>query len=99
MKKLFQFIKPYWPNILLTVVLLFIMTNTDLALPDYLSRIINVGIQQNGIENAVPEALRKSTMDQINLFQSEEEKAQTLAAYLLVEPGTDEAAKYVPDYP
>ena len=58
MKKLFQFIKPYWPNILLTVVLLFIMTNTDLALPDYLSRIINVGIQQNGIENAVPEALR-----------------------------------------
>jgi ATP-binding cassette subfamily B protein len=99
MKKLFQFIKPYWPNILLTVVLLFIMTNTDLALPDYLSRIINVGIQQNGIENAVPEALRKSTMDQINLFQSEEEKAQTLAAYQLVEPGTDEAAKYVPDYP
>ena len=68
MKKLFQFIKPYWPNILLTIVLLYIMANTDLALPDYLSRIINVGIQQNGIENAVPDALRKSTMDQINLF-------------------------------
>ena len=41
MKKLFQFIKPYWPNILLTIVLLYIMANTDLALPDYLSRIIN----------------------------------------------------------
>ena len=99
MKKLFQFIKPYWPNILLTIVLLYIMANTDLALPDYLSRIINVGIQQNGIENAVPDALRKSTMDQINLFQSDEEKALTLAAYQLVEPGSDEAAKYVPDYP
>jgi len=61
-EKLFQFIKPYWPNILLTIVLLYIMANTDLALPDYLSRIINVGIQQNGIENAVPDALRKSTM-------------------------------------
>ena len=99
MKRLFNYIKPYWPNILLTVVLLYIMANTDLALPDYLSRIINVGIQQNGIETPVPEALRKSTMDQINLFQSEDEKAQTLAAYKLVEPGTDEASQLVPDYP
>ena len=65
MKKLFQFIKPYWPNILLTIVLLYIMANTDLALPDYTSRIINVGIQQNCIKNAVPDALLKSTIDQI----------------------------------
>lgn len=99
MKRLLKYVKPYWQNILLAIVLLFIMANTDLALPDYLSRIINVGIQQNGIETEIPDALRKSTMDQINLFQSDEEKAQTLAAYKLVEPGTEEAAKLVPTYP
>lgn len=60
MLKILRYYKPYLPVILLIVALLFIQANADLALPDYMSRIVNVGIQQNGIENATPEILRRA---------------------------------------
>lgn len=99
MKKLIKYIKPYWPFILLTIGLLYVMANADLALPDYLSQIVNVGIQQNGIESTVPGAIRKSEMEKLALFQAEEEHTQTLAAYSLVEPKTPQAAEWVEKYP
>ncbi|MGV8049070.1 MAG: ABC transporter ATP-binding protein [Anaerolineaceae bacterium] len=99
MKKLIKYIKPYWLFILLTIGLLYVMANADLALPDYLSQIVNVGIQQNGIESTVPEAIRKSEMEKLALFQAEEEHTQTLAAYSLVEPKTPQAAEWVEKYP
>lgn len=99
MKRLIKYIKPYWPYIILTIGLLYVMANADLALPDYLSQIVNVGIQQNGIESTVPEAMRKSEMEKLALFQAEEEHTQTLAAYSLVEPQTPQAAEWVEKYP
>ena len=54
MIKLLKYLKPYVVYIILTIGLLFVMANADLALPDYLSRIVNVGIQQNGIEKRRP---------------------------------------------
>ena len=99
MKRLIKYIKPYWPYIILTIGLLNVMANADLALPDYLSQIVNVGIQQNGIESTVPEAMRKSEMEKLALFQAEEEHTQTLAAYSLVEPQTPQAAEWVEKYP
>ncbi|NMC79762.1 MAG: ABC transporter ATP-binding protein, partial [Chloroflexi bacterium] len=56
MLRLFRYLKPYLFLILLAVVLLFVQANADLALPDYMSHIVNVGIQQGGVENAVPVA-------------------------------------------
>ncbi len=64
MLKILRHYKPYLPTILLIVALLFIQANADLALPDYMSRIVNVGIQQSGIENATPEILRQALMTQ-----------------------------------
>lgn len=58
MKRLLPYIKPYWPLILLALGLLYVMASTDLALPDYLSQIINIGIQQNGVDTPVPEVIR-----------------------------------------
>lgn len=99
MKRLYPYIKPYWPLILLALGLLYVMASTDLALPDYLSQIINIGIQQNGIDTSVPEVMRASSLENIALFQSEQEHAETLAAYERIEPGTPESAALVPYYP
>jgi len=60
MLRLIKYLKPYALLITLSITLLFIQANADLALPDYLSKIINNGIQQNGVENAVPKAIRQS---------------------------------------
>ena len=49
MIKLIRYLKPYWASIILVIALLFVQANADLALPDYMSRIVNVGIQQSGI--------------------------------------------------
>ena len=62
MRRLIKYWKPYLLAVLLAIVLLVIMGNADLALPDYLSRIVNIGIQANGIQDAAPEAMRASQL-------------------------------------
>jgi len=99
MIRLLKYAKPYLPMILLAIVLLFAQANFDLALPDYMSRIVNVGIQQGGVEEALPEAVRQSTMDKLVLFMSAEDKTAVLDAYTLVEPSSTEAADYIAKYP
>jgi ABC-type multidrug transport system fused ATPase/permease subunit len=99
MLRLLKYLKPYLLLILLTIVLLFVQANADLALPDYLSKIVNNGIQQGGVEDAVPVAIRQSEMDKLVLFMSAEDKALVLANYLLVEPTSPAAAQYIKDYP
>lgn len=90
MLRLIKYTKPYILLILATIVLLFIMANADLALPDYLSQIVNVGIQNTGIEDAVPEAIRKEKLDQMSLLFSSEERTLVNNAYRLIEPTDDE---------
>ena len=63
------------------ILLLILQANCDLALPDYTSRIVNVGIQQSGIENTAPETIRKSTMDSILMFTYDDE--YILSNYIL----------------
>jgi len=99
MRRLLKYLKPYTLLILLTSVLLFVLANANLALPDYLARIVNFGIQQSGVENAVSEAVRQSTMDKLLIFTSAEEQALVLDSYLLVEPASPEAEQYIEDYP
>jgi ATP-binding cassette subfamily B multidrug efflux pump len=99
MRRLLKYLKPYTLLVLLTIVLLFVLAFANLALPEYLSRIVNVGIQQGGVENAVPEAIRESQMDKLLIFMSDEDQALVLDSYVLVEPGSPEAEQYVEDYP
>jgi ATP-binding cassette subfamily B protein len=99
MRRLLKYLKPYTLLILLSVALLFVLAFANLALPDYLSRIVNVGIQQAGVENAVAEAVRESTMDKLLIFMSEDDQALVMDSYILVEPGSPEAAEYIEDYP
>jgi len=85
MIRLIKYVKPYLLMVLVTIALLFVQANADLALPDYLSRIVNVGIQQGGIENAVPIAIRSRQMDRLLLFIAPEDQERVLAAYRLVD--------------
>jgi len=99
MFRLFKYLKPYRAKIALAIVLLFAQANFDLALPDYLSRIVNVGIQQGGVEDAVPLAIRRSQMDRVLLFLTEEEQAAVLAVYTLVDRDSPQYAEAVQEYP
>jgi len=102
MRKLIKFLKPFSWLILFIFVLLFIQALSDLALPGYMSDIINVGVQQNGIENAVPTAVRQSEMNRLELFMSSEGKAEVGQVYTLLDKQTLSAAdyaQYVKSYP
>ena len=63
MIKLSKHLRPFLGLIAAAILLLFIQAMADLALPDYMSDIVNKGIQQGGIEHAVPEAIRESHME------------------------------------
>ena len=97
MIRLRRYLKPYILMILLAVALLFAQANADLALPDYLSQIVNVGIQQGGVEHALPEAVRQSKMERLTIFI--EDEAAVLDLYTLVTPDSPDAAKSVGKYP
>jgi ATP-binding cassette subfamily B multidrug efflux pump len=99
MLKLAKYLKPYWWMVITAIVLLFIQANTDLALPDYMSRIVNKGIQQGGVENAVPLAVRQSQMTRMNIFMSADDKTRMLNSYTLVDKNSSDYASYVKTYP
>ncbi len=99
MFKILKYLKPYLLLIVIAVGLLFVQAQADLALPDYMSKIINDGIQQGGIINAVPTAIRQSEMNKLTTFMSEDEKAGVLADYTLVNSGSTESQQYVDEYP
>jgi len=98
MLRLAKYLKPYTALLLGAIVLLFAQANFDLALPDYLSRIVNNGIQQGGVENAVPVAIRQSEMDKAVIFMSADDKASILADYTLVDRNSPDYETYVEQY-
>ncbi len=81
MIKLMKYLKKSAGYIILIIALLFVQAYCDLSLPDYTSKIINVGIQQKGIEDSVPEKLRDSTMENLQLFMDEDQKDEVLENY------------------
>lgn len=102
MLKLFKELKPFFITILVIIGLLFLQASAELALPDYMSNIVNIGIQQNGIDNTVPEVMKTSTMEKVQLFLSQEESNIVNDSYKLIskENLTDkEYEKYLKKYP
>jgi len=99
MLKLRKYAKPYLFMLLLAVALLFAQANFDLALPDYLSRIVNTGIQQGGIEDALPQVIRAKEMGRVVLFMSDADREAVLDAYVLVDENSAEYETYLKKYP
>ncbi len=85
MVKIIKELKPFTVLVLIIVGLLFAQAMADLALPDYMSNIVNVGIQQNGIENAVPQVIRAEKMEKLKILLDEEEKSIVDKNYKLID--------------
>ncbi|WP_370827807.1 ABC transporter ATP-binding protein [Fournierella massiliensis] len=81
MLKLKRYLKPYLGLLLVGVALLFGQAMLELTLPNYMSDIVNVGLQQGGITQAAPEVIDSDAMTMMQMFMSEEDKALVNAAY------------------
>ena len=81
MVKLMRYLKKSAGYIVLIMGLLFLQAYCDLSLPDYTSRIINVGIQQGGIEDNVPQKMRTSTMKALSVFMDDDDMKQVEKYY------------------
>ena len=82
MLKLLRNLKKTLGSVIAIVVLLCVQAATDLALPDFTSKIVNDGIQAGGITSSVPEVLSRDDMDTILLFTDQDE--EILNSYTLV---------------
>ncbi|MGF9964549.1 ABC transporter ATP-binding protein [Bacillus rhizoplanae] len=102
MLKIIKHLKPFTASIIAVICLLTVQAVCDLSLPDYMSNIVNVGIQQKGVENAVPQIIRKSEMDKLTLFMNENEKKKVDDNYVLLDKkdlSQSELQNYLKDYP
>lgn len=100
MLKVLKYLKKSWASVIAIVILLCIQAMADLALPDYTSKIVNVGIQQGGIESSSPEVIRKSQMESVLLLTKEDE--HILESYELIskeELDEKQYEKYKEKYP
>ena len=102
MQKLIKFLKPYSWFILIIFVLLFGQAMSDLSLPGLMSNIVNLGVQQGGIENAVPKAISQSEFNKVTLFMTDDQKAEVTGDYFLLDRQSLSQAdyqKYLKAYP
>ena len=81
MKKIFKNMLPYWKSIILIVVVLVIQAYCDLALPTYTADIIDVGIQNKGIEHILPQEMTSEEYENAQLFMTKEEKTLWASSY------------------
>jgi hypothetical protein len=102
MFKILKYLKKSIVPIIAIVILLVVQAVCDLSLPDYTAKIVDVGIQQGGIETALPDVIRKSEMDKILLFMDDANKDMVLRNYTLLDKstlGTAEYQEYISKYP
>ena len=100
MTKIFKQLGRHWAACLAVVALLIVQAYCDLSLPDYTSKIVDTGIQQGGIESPVPDTVRSTTLQALELLMSEDDAALADEAYTdpdadgmrTLNPGADTAA-------
>lgn len=99
MHKLAKYLKPFSGLILASIVLLYIQAMTDLSLPDYMSNIVNVGIQQGGIQKPVPEVIRESQMNKVLMFAEKDYKSVIKDSYRLINKDSSDYTVLLKKYP
>ena len=99
MKLLVRYLKPFAGILLMCLVLLFGQAACDLSLPTLMSDMVNVGIQQGGIQTGAPEALSRQGLELLSAFASSRDAALLEEGYYTVDPGSTEAQRLEGDYP
>lgn len=101
MKLVLKYFKPYTITAIFCIVMLFTQALCDLNLPNFMSKIVNVGIQQGGIETSVPECISENGFDLMTSFMTDEEKNIAHENYFMIKTGglSTEYESYVNKYP
>ena len=81
MGKLFKYLKTYWKMAVVILLVLLVQVYCDLSLPSYTSDIVNVGIQQAGVDDKIPEAISEEEMEKVLLFVQADDRQTVLDAY------------------
>ena len=81
MGKLFKYLKTYWKMAFVILLVLLVQVYCDLSLPSYTSDIVNVGIQQAGVDDKIPEAISEKEMEKVLLFVQADDRQTVLDAY------------------
>ena len=92
MGKLFKYLKTYWKMAFVILLVLLVQVYCDLSLPSYTSDIVNVGIQQAGVDDKIPEAISEEEMEKVLLFVQEDGRQTVLDAYEKDENTYDQTA-------
>lgn len=87
MLKLKRYLKPYIALFLGAIILLFGQALLELTLPNYMSDIVNVGLQQGGITYSAPDAIDAQSMQLVQLFMSEEDRESVEGVYAALSEG------------
>lgn len=95
MRSIFGNLKGAWKTVCIIFLLLIVQAYCDLSLPTYMSNIVDVGIQQNGIERAVPEQIRTQSLEDLELFMTDSEIKQVKLGYMEQEDGTWNIKSYL----
>lgn len=99
MKLIARYLKPFAALVLVCLVLLFGQAMCDLTLPNLMSDIVNVGIQQGGMEAELPEAISLQGMTLLKCFMSEADRQTMDGLYNDFEPESSEAQRISEKYP
>lgn len=81
MRSILRYMRDSWKAVCIVVLLLIVQAYCDLSLPTYMSNIVDVGIQQNGMDDAVMEQIRADSLAQLELFMTDEEIETVEQAY------------------
>ena len=81
MGKIFKHMKPYWKSVIIIFLLLIVQAWCDLSLPQYTSNIIDVGIQNSGVEHVLPEAITAEEFEAAQIFMTEDETKEWQSCY------------------
>lgn len=102
MVRLMKYLRGSIFAVIVIVIFLAIQAMANLALPNYTSKIVDIGIQQNGIENSVPNVIQESELDKILLFMTSSDKQTVKDDYKLIDKdnlSTKQYDSYVKKYP
>lgn len=81
MIKIFKYLKSSIVSVLAIILLLFVQAYLDLTLPDYTSKIVNIGVQQAGIEDAAITEIGESSLNNLLLFMNDDDKNYIIDSY------------------
>ena len=93
MSKILGYLKSYVLSLIFMILLIGVMVGSDLALPNLMSDIISVGIQQGGVEHASPDAVSEKGLQLMTSFMTEEEQQLVKEQYVLEKAGSDSCLK------